>query len=159
MTADADKMLCLLTQRKIINAQVYGSLSLGLSVQITGLQVLVRNTIEDDRAWLLKHYPGGTEQRNVIGHVERRQIRRRARSERFDQMEYRALLRAEEGRHDYTPTFEMWTHVPHECASFRGWVDRDSKPHWTCFHCGKVTSITKARELGLLPPLVRKRTH
>ncbi|ANU79657.1 hypothetical protein SEA_CONBOY_54 [Arthrobacter phage Conboy] len=47
--------------------------------------------------------------------------------------------------------------VAHECRNFAGRADFGGKPKWWCVSCKKPVTTTKAREIGLLPKLERKR--
>lgn len=48
-------------------------------------------------------------------------------------------------------------YVAHECRSFAGRSDSLTTPKWWCVSCKKPITTTKAREIGLLPKLDRKR--
>lgn len=45
--------------------------------------------------------------------------------------------------------------VPHTHGSYYGLVHRDGTPEWRCNGCRKKITVTEARRLQLLPPLVR----
>lgn len=47
--------------------------------------------------------------------------------------------------------------VAHKHGSFTGEV-HNGKPRWRCGSCRDLLTITESRALGLLPPLVRKRS-
>lgn len=46
--------------------------------------------------------------------------------------------------------------VKHECVDYIGRASTGGKPKWWCGGCKKPVTTTKAREIGLLPKLVRK---
>lgn len=49
-------------------------------------------------------------------------------------------------------------YVAHTCEAFSGRAETGGKPKWWCVSCKKPITTTKAREIGLLPKLVRKGT-
>ncbi|AIZ01734.1 hypothetical protein ArV1_046 [Arthrobacter phage vB_ArtM-ArV1] len=48
-------------------------------------------------------------------------------------------------------------YVAHQCEAFSGRAETGGKPKWWCVSCKKPVTTTKAREIGLLPKLNRKR--
>jgi hypothetical protein len=137
---------------KVAAAQRRGTLSARMGITKHPTQLLLTSTTEKDRAWVLKNYPGGTTQR--MHYAGKRG------GQPIDRMEHKAPLREPVERpflHDFVPRVEIWFEAPHECHDFYGQAYKASKPKWRCRSCGKAMPVTKARELGLLPPLTRQR--
>lgn len=104
-------------------------------------------------AWYVKHFPDG--ERRLHRRAAYRNSGRRHNKDWFDRWTY--TVRA--GRLWVTVYYSL----PHECVSWRansddrrmtGWTPNDV-PIWRCCGCGKPLSITRARELGLSPELVK----
>lgn len=67
----------------------------------------------------------------------------------FDQATYRVNVL------DVALTIEY--RVPHTHSTYSGSVGRDGVPEWRCNGCRQRITVTAARKLGLLPPLVKGR--
>ena len=90
-------------------------------------------------AWFRETFPGAEINERARHCIVRPKRGRPA----VDRVEVRA--RTEEG------LIQLWGMGPHECGDYRGAV-LDGRPRWYCGRCRKAITVTRARELGLLPP-------
>lgn len=93
-------------------------------------------------AWFRETFPGAEINERARHCIVRPKRGRPA----VDRVEVRA--RTEEG------LVQLWGMGPHQCGDYQGEVV-GGRPRWRCGSCRKAVTITRARELGLLPKLAR----
>jgi hypothetical protein len=150
-----DHDLTLAALQRIVTAKKRGVLSRNLSIRMLPTQIVLEHTSEQDQTWLFEQFPGEIRPR---GWLERRG--RNA----VEAMMYIAPLREkveESYVEDHPPRVEVWDlSGPHVCNRFTAHADTMArqKIRWTCsaHNCRKPITLTKARELGLLPPREKK---
>lgn len=152
-----DHALALAAVAKIVAAQRRGTISSTLRVSYEGGHVNVgRLKTSADRAWFEKNYPT---HETLPGGFIRPQRKRRG-QELFDFQEIRHLLREKDPvkhHYDIPPRVSYETTTPHVHKNLNGQHHQSwDAPRWRCWSCGHTLTKTEARELGLIPLLVRK---
>jgi hypothetical protein len=90
-----------------------------------------------------EEFPGGNH-RVIGGRASGGQRRRPF----FDSGEYRVRV--------LNVAVEFAYPTAHTHSGYYGQAGKEGKPEWRCIGCRQRITITEARKLGLLPPLVRK---
>ena len=154
MTTDqqtADHALTLKALAKIVRAQERGTLSEGLYIRRLPSQIVLEKTTSADLAWVKKHFPGTEEL-----HLDSVRRGKGKRKTLHDEYRYLANLRERvESEWFWPPKIEVWGILkPHECRRWTGQAQTNGNVSWRCasYGCSKKISLTKARELGLMPP-------
>lgn len=150
---NADRTMTLKALAKIVRAQERGTLSEGLYIRRLPTQIVLENGIATDLAWIKKHFPGTEEL-----HLEATK-RGMGKSKRlYDEYRHLSLLREQaefETTPSWVPRVEVWGILwPHECRRWNGHAHANGTVSWRCasYSCQKKITLTRARELGLLPP-------
>ena len=145
MTATQGKTVALMMARKVITAQMRGTLTPGLQLSVIGREVRLKNALETDVKWVTKSFPGGTFNKysSVVSKHER--INGRRKKVFYQEHIYDVDL-------DNDASLSVCYLLPHTCDSYlRGTVKVGEAPVWSCTGCWKPVTKTRARKLGLIP--------